>query len=570
MNKRPLSIRALIALLAVLMLAMLGAPTPADAAEGTHELSTTTDGLSTPQGVGVSRDGVVYVADTGANVIRKIDAAGNESVYAGSAVSGATITLALAGPSGVVVDFYGVVYIADTGNHRVWKIGADNVPLAFAGTGAAGNGADSGAPTAVALNSPIDVAIAQSGAIYISDTGNNKVRAVTGNGTIITTVAGDGTAAFGGDGAAATAAQLNSPMGIDIDKTGVLYIADTNNNRIREVSTGGIITTHTGNGDTAYDVAHNETAATTSAINAPEGVAVDKALNVYVADTGNNRIRKVTAGGVLVDLAGDAVTAAGTAGVATDATLGTPAGIAADRHGSLYITGRTDGRLLEVHQPDTILPAVTISSPAATPATPGATQTSQGKTLKFNFTCTDDYSGIDTCVGTLNGSPVASGTTIPTGSLTTHTLKVTGTDGEGNITVVNLSVKIVDRRIATGTYAGGSGTNGAVSRLYLGIMDRQPEDEGHVFWMGEVDAGRLALSDIAAFFITSPEFQLLYGDATQEEFVLLLYTNIMQRPGDTEGIAFWNSVLAAGTMSRLDVTLFFTQGDEFKIYSKTS
>src|SRR5205814_2500286 len=141
------------------------------------------------------------------------------------------------------------------------------------------------------LNDPRGVAVDSSGNVFISDTGNSRVRRIDHGTGVITTVAGNGTAGFGGDGGSATAAKLNAPRQVWVDASGNLYIADTGNNRIRKIS-GGIITTVAGTGSAGFS--GDGGSATSAALNAPRGVALSASGDIYISDTGNNRIRKVS------------------------------------------------------------------------------------------------------------------------------------------------------------------------------------------------------------------------------------------------------------------------------------
>src|SRR5438552_723994 len=196
-------------------------------------------------------------------------------------------------------------------------------------TVAGGGAGDGGAATGASLNQPRGVALDASGNLYIADQFNHRIRKVDGGAGIITTVAGNGSYAFAGDGGAATGASLNQPRGVALDASGNLYIADQSNLRIRKVdAASGIITTVAGNGSPAF--AGDGGAATSASLNEPSGVALDASGNLYIADQFNHRIRKVAAAtGIITTVAGNGHTPfAGDGGAAAGASLYYPAGVA--------------------------------------------------------------------------------------------------------------------------------------------------------------------------------------------------------------------------------------------------
>ncbi len=239
---------------------------------------------------------------------------------------------ALNQPYGVTPDSAGNLYIADDQNNRIRKVSGGTITT-VAGIGTMGFSGDGGPATSALLYIPHGVAADSAGNLYIADTGNLRVRKVSG-GTI-TTVAGNGTVSFSGDGGPATSASINIPYGVAVDSAGNLYIADTGNNRIRKVS-GGTITTVAGNGTASFS--GDGGPATSASINEPWAVAVDSAGNLYIADYANNRIRKVS-GGTITTVAGNGVVGfSGDGGPATNALLGYPEGVAVDSAGNLYIS----------------------------------------------------------------------------------------------------------------------------------------------------------------------------------------------------------------------------------------
>ncbi len=255
--------------------------------------------LSNPYRVAVDVSGNVFIADSGNNRIRKVTPAGIISTVAGNGLygfggisgNGGPATAASIGfPAGVTVDAAGNLYIADTGNNQIRKVGTDGIIRVFAGTGEFGFAGDGGPATAAKLASPYGLTLDGSGNLYFVDSNNMRVRKVTAAG-VISTVAGNGAFGFSGDGGQATSAKLGYPIDVAADAAGNLLIADQYNSRIRKV-TSGLMTTIAGTGE--FGFSGDGGPATSAQLNTPQGVAFDKVGNVFVGDTYNSRVRKLT------------------------------------------------------------------------------------------------------------------------------------------------------------------------------------------------------------------------------------------------------------------------------------
>jgi sugar lactone lactonase YvrE len=253
--------------------------------------------------------------------------------------NGPAISAQVYSSGGVAVDAAGNLYIADYYDNRVRKV-TNGVITTVAGNGTAGFSGDNGPATSAQLYFPEGVALDSAGNLYITDAGNRRIRKVT-NG-VITTLAGNGTLGFSGDNGPATSAQLAGPEGLAVDSAGNLYIADVTNQRIRKVS-NGVITTVAGGGSSGL----GDNGPATSAQVIPAGVAVDSAGNLYIADFGNGRIRKVS-NGVITTVAGGGSSGLGDNGPATSAQLSGPSGVAVDAGGNLYIADYDNFRIRKV------------------------------------------------------------------------------------------------------------------------------------------------------------------------------------------------------------------------------
>lgn len=310
--------------------------------------------LRSPWGVAVDSTGAnLYIADRLNNRIRKV-AGGNISTLAGNGTGGysgdggAATSAKLFTPHGVAVDAAGNVYIADTQNNRLRKVAASDGTIAtLAGNGSPAFGGDGGPAADALLNYVPDVSIDGNGNLYLSDEHNHRVRKITAADGKIATLAGNGSEGYSGDGGPATNAQLGSYLYVASDAVGNVYISDTNNHRVRKLATDGTISTVAGNGSDGYG--GDAGPATAAQLSSPNGIALDGSNNLYIADTNNHRVRKVAANGSISTVAGNGnAGSAGDGGQATVANLMWPAGVAIDSIGNLYIADSGNNRIRKV------------------------------------------------------------------------------------------------------------------------------------------------------------------------------------------------------------------------------
>lgn len=322
--------------------------------------------LRQPRNVAVDPDGTLYISDFGANRVFQVSPNGILTTVAGTGTAGlsgdgASAQLAqLNAPAGLASDGNGSLYIADSGNNRIRKVFHDEISTVFNITEPTGLAMGPTGAVYVASStyfgttsnavsgifSTLDVALDAAGNAYL--TSGEIVRKLTNKGTV-TTIAGTGAPpSFSGDGGPATIARLNAPSAVAVDAAGNSYLADTANNRIRKVTAAGVISTIAGTG-----VAGNKNdngPAVSAQLNAPTGIAIDALDNLFVADSGNNAIRKITPGGMISTVV---------------AQLNNPEGVAVDQNGSIYIADTGNNRVIEATGSGAITPLALATKPVA-------------------------------------------------------------------------------------------------------------------------------------------------------------------------------------------------------------
>ncbi|QNP66223.1 RICIN domain-containing protein [Streptomyces genisteinicus] len=311
--------------------------------------------LNRPYAVAVDGMGTLYFSDYSNHRIRSITTDGRISTVAGTGVAGfrgdngPALAAQLNCPRELAVDGSGTLYVVDAGNHRVRKITADGTISTVAGNGTPGFAGDGGPATAARLNLPLGVAVDGTGAVYVAEYHNHRVRRIAADGTI-STVAGTGAAGFRGDGGPATSALLNRPYSVDVDGAGALYVADAENHRIRKIAADGTISTVAGDGTAGF--AGDGGPATAARLNLPLGVAVDSTGALHIADHRNFRVRTVAADGTIGTAAGTGTTGfAGDEGPAAEAQLSNLYGLAVDCVDALHIADHLNNRVRRIASP---------------------------------------------------------------------------------------------------------------------------------------------------------------------------------------------------------------------------
>jgi uncharacterized protein (TIGR03437 family) len=301
-------------------------------------------------GLAVDQHGAVFIADEDNQMVFKVTPDGVLSVVAGNGIIGHTgdggpaTSAALLSPFSVAVDSSDNLYFLDSSGGYVRKVTPDGVIGTIAGTGNSGYNGDNIPATSASFYHPYALTLDSAGSIYIADSYNNRVRKITPDG-IVTTVAGNGKAGYNGDNIQATSASLNFPIGVIVDAAGNLYIADADNALVRMVSPQGIITTVAGVVPGSGPGSFADNIPALSAFVIPKQVAIDAAGNLLLSDFATNRVRKV-AGGVITTIAGNGTQDfGGDGGPAVQAAFNNPTGLAVDADGNIYIGDSSNERV---------------------------------------------------------------------------------------------------------------------------------------------------------------------------------------------------------------------------------
>lgn len=308
--------------------------------------------LAEVNSVAVDGSGNVYASDAPNGEVMRISPDGTLTVFAGNAFAGFSgdggpaTSASLSNPAGLAVDVAGNIYISDRANQRVRKIASDGTISTFAGNGRFGFSGDNGPATSAMLSGPDGLAFDGQGNLYIVEAGGHRIRKVAPDGTI-TTVAGTGQPGFSGDGGPATAAMLNTPRRIAADGSGNLYVVDAVNQRVRKIGTDGVITTFAGTGKSGP--LNDGGPASNAALFFVSDVAVDAAGNVLILTSSPPSVRQVTPDGIIQTIVGSGLFGfAGDGGPALKARFSFPGGFALGSDGSLYIADSSNRRIRKV------------------------------------------------------------------------------------------------------------------------------------------------------------------------------------------------------------------------------
>lgn len=456
--------------------------------------------LSAPSGVAVDVQGNLYIGDSGNFRVRLVTPDGNITTVAGngqagfSGDGGSATQASFNNTYSVAVDAKGNLYIADRFNNRIRLVDSTGTISTIVGTGAAGGSGDGGPASQATLSVPSAICLDAAGNLYITDQYSSKVRMVTPNG-IITTVAGNGNSSFAGDGAQATFAELYLPAGVVVDGNGNIFISDSGNQRVRMVNPAGIITTVAGTG--VPDATGDGGPATEATLAKPLGLAVDPSGNVYIADNENARVRVLSPNATISTLAGTGINV-GDGGPATSALLSQPSAVALDSAGNLYIADSGYQRIRQVAPDGTITTVAGNghrgSAGSGGPATSANLASPQGVAIgpQGQIYITDDANSLIRVVDTISGDIsvfAGSGSVYGDGGPATSAQILTpssiAADAAGNVyfddnvAVAGVTQGVVVRRVgpdgnittAAGTGdAGYSGDGGPAIEAQLGSV----------------------------------------------------------------------------------------------------
>ncbi len=321
-----------------------------DGSEGSTDATGVAASFYFPQGIAFDSSANIYVSDTGNNKIRKITSSGVVTTFAGqvSNASGSTdatgTSASFNAPNGLAFDTSGNLYVADVSNNKIRKITSSGVVTTFAGQVSNASGSTDATGTAASFNGPNGLAFDTNSNIYIADNFNNKIRKITSSG-VVTTIAGLTSNASGSTDGTGTSAGFFRPQGIIFDSNSNIYVAEYSNNKVRKITQAGVVTTFAGL--TSNATGSSDGTGTAAGFYYPNALAIDSSGNIYVADSGNNKIRKITSNGVVTSFAGSGVPSYGD-GAGTIAKFFGPSGLTVNNNGVIYVTDSYNNRIRKI------------------------------------------------------------------------------------------------------------------------------------------------------------------------------------------------------------------------------
>lgn len=554
-----------------------------------------------PYGVTADLAGNVYVSDAGDHTVRKITPAGVVTTLAGKAGSfgssdgsgGSGGTARFFAPLGITADSGGNLYLSDTGNHTVRKISAAGTVTTLAGKAGEGGGTD-GVGTAARLSNPYGIGMDNNGILYVIATAGNTLRKIATDGTVSTLAGKEGSNGMvNGSGSAAS---FLVPFGLAVDTRGEnIYVCDHGNHAIRKVTSSGVVTTLAGTGSAGSA----DGTGTAASMRFPSAVAVDANGTVFVADTDNQSIRMITSAGVVTTIGGGN-TPGSSDGVGTAAKFFNPKSIAVDAAGNLYIADRSNhtirkGTLVTV-VPDGAPVCTLAASPSslATGAKSTLTATCSPAATSYAWTnagFANSASGgsvtpyFTTTYSVIGSNAIGDGAAASVAVTVTDSSAFAGKRSDYTITRTSSGFTVTDNVGGGGTqtFTGATsrlkfsdtyvamdidGIGGEVYRLYQAAFDRKPDLGGFGYQIAAREVSGLSLLQLAQNFINSPEFSSKYGSLSNTDFATQMYTNILHRAPEPAGLQFYVDGLDGNVFSRAQVLQGFSAADENKALVK--
>jgi ribosomal protein L27 len=362
-----------------------------------------------PRGLAVDAVGNVYVADTYNNSIRKITSEGVVSTLAGSTTAGAADGTGSAAqfknPDGLVLDDAGNIYVADASNNSIRKITPEGVVTTFAG--ATTSGTTNGIGSAARFNYPTGITIDAAGNFYVVDAGNHSIRKITSGGVVSTLAGGSGPTAIGFVNATGSSARFFSPYGIVADASGNVYVSETNNQTIRKISPTGVVTNFAG-ATASFQSGNIDGTGGAARFSSPQHLAIDASGNIYVVESGNHKIRKITPAGVVTSLTGS--TQGFQDGIISSAQFSGPYGIAINGLGEIFVSEFWNNRIRKI-KPEPILTGSSVGQSGNHAVTLTASDgVNTNATQTFNINVVDVTNPVFTSVTTANFAENGTGT----------------------------------------------------------------------------------------------------------------------------------------------------------------
>lgn len=494
--------------------------------------------LDTPLAISFGPAGDLFVADGLNGRVQRVTISSSAATTEVTTVLGGSVSAALDTPYDMAFDTNGVMYIAESGADRVLRVVLDDPanPVITTVAGQATLGASD------VLDRPRGLSFAPDGSLYIVDAFGGRVRKLSldpdGVPQTITTVV---TAADVGAG-------FWIPQGIVVDDNGVMYLAAAAADHIYRLTFDGT--------DAIDSSAIVAGPGTPFALSSPNGLALDPDGSLYVAGVTADTVQRLTLDGSGVAIAAETIAGQNGEGDGPG-QLSSPNGVAVSAAGSLFINDSGNDRVLGSYSDDT----------GPTLAAPDYGTIREDAPFTLRFSCEDDGAGIDTCTATRNGIPISDGTVFSPNEPGIQTIVVTGVDTAGNTTTRTWILTVYGSRELTGDYAQTTEEEGSTARLYMAAFNREPETEGFDYWTGRISSGT-SMQSVADYFVTSPEMMTIDSDLTDSDLVDLLYANVMRRPAEAAGRAYWIDQLDSG-MTQARLLLLFSDTSEFRTLSNT-